>query len=155
MARGRLPGAGGLPPLRLPQRHAADQNHQGRARLTQTRNRLEIYQPTHTPLLSFELEEQVWSEVGRLAKSSLSDYPTTLEQDYELLKRPDLSFNIRNCVTLRVGEKEIFGNYQKMAEELTQLLRLPSKDIRKAAKDMAKDSQKYFEEQILKHLPKE
>lgn len=97
----------------------------------------------------------MWSEVGRLAKSSLSDYPTTLEQDYELLKRPDLSFNIRNCVTLRVGEKEIFGNYQKMAEELTQLLRLPSKDIRKAAKDMAKDSQKYFEEQILKHLPKE
>jgi len=50
---------------------------------------------------------EVWQEVLEMSSDNLKQYPTTLEHDLELLKQ-NLPFNLRNCVVLRSGEKEIF-----------------------------------------------
>lgn len=42
-----------------------------------------------------------------MCEVALKKYPNTLEQDYELLKDPGLTFNQRNCVLFTSGEKEI------------------------------------------------
>jgi hypothetical protein len=42
-----------------------------------------------------------------MCEVALKKYPNTLEQDYELLKDPGLTFNQRNCALFTSGEKEI------------------------------------------------
>ena len=42
-----------------------------------------------------------------MSQEALARYPQTLEEDYEILKRTDLTFNERNCTLFRSGEKEI------------------------------------------------
>ena len=42
-----------------------------------------------------------------MAEEAYSKYDTTYEEDLEILKREDLTFNQRNSVLFRSGEKEI------------------------------------------------
>ena len=37
----------------------------------------------------------------------LSKYPETYEEDLELLKKPTLTFNERNCILFRSSEKKV------------------------------------------------
>lgn len=43
-------------------------------------------------------------------------YPTTIEEDNEILKRTDLTFNHSNSVMMRQGEKAILLFLMKTAE---------------------------------------
>ena len=51
-----------------------------------------------------------WQEVYRTlmlaCQNLVKRYPTTLQQDAELLAKDDLSSNMRNAIHLRKGEKE-------------------------------------------------
>ena len=42
-----------------------------------------------------------------MTRVALEKYPTTLEEDLKILEREDLTFNQRNCVLYRSGEKKI------------------------------------------------
>lgn len=42
-----------------------------------------------------------------MTTEALAQYKTTYEEDLEILKREDLSFNERNMTLFRSGEKEI------------------------------------------------
>ena len=48
-------------------------------------------------------------------------YPTTLEYDLERLENENLSFNLQNCLKLRIGEKRIIENYLNIAKEMRDL----------------------------------
>jgi histone-lysine N-methyltransferase SETD3 len=57
-----------------------------------------------------------------MAQAAYKNYPTTYEEDLEILKRDDLTKNQRNCVLLRAGEKEILLFYINIAGKFTLLL---------------------------------
>lgn len=57
----------------------------------------------------------------KLCEDALFQYPQTLEQDMEILllddeKKEVLSFNERNCVLFRSGEKEILHFYIELCD---------------------------------------
>ena len=53
-------------------------------------------------------EKKMWRRVRQLGNDMLGNYPTTLEEDMEMLKNEELmSQNESNSVQLRVGEKKV------------------------------------------------
>jgi histone-lysine N-methyltransferase SETD3 len=86
-------------------------------------------------------ELRVMNQVSIAAQEILKTFDTTLEEDNKLLEDPDkkLTMNIRNCVVMRRGEKEILNAYLQLAEYLN------------AMKDMDfRGAQKYFRDNIKK-----
>jgi len=65
-----------------------------------------------TPV-SLENENRAWMRLHSETVVALSRYQTTLDQDTELLKSDEtLTYNQRNCILLRIGEKEILHKYK-------------------------------------------
>lgn len=58
------------------------------------------------------LEAAVWNFVYKVCKNALKAYPTTLEEDNELIKIDDIKRKLsqaeRNSILYRIGEKRIF-----------------------------------------------
>ena len=53
-------------------------------------------------------EKKMWRRVRQLGNDMLGNYPTTHEEDMEMLKNEELmSQNESNSVQLRVGEKKV------------------------------------------------
>lgn len=59
-------------------------------------------------------------ELGRLCLSSLARYPTTLQQDLEVLEKDSdenhLATNERNCIRIRAGEKQILNKWLNLSQ---------------------------------------
>jgi len=68
------------------------------------------------PILSLENERKVLVKMKQIAIECLKGYPDTYEKDMELLNNKDLTFNQRNCIILRAGEKKIFNDMIVLAE---------------------------------------
>ena len=64
----------------------------------------------------------MWKFINKMADEALAKYPTTLDQDVEILqkedKEPFLGFNKRNCVVIRSQEKEILLFLKWCAEKV-------------------------------------
>ncbi|CAD8175344.1 unnamed protein product [Paramecium octaurelia] len=78
--------------------------------------------PTKIQPLGIHNELDMWDLIRRICYVALSRYPTTLEQDKEILQICDLTTNQRNCLILRMGEKEILKFYYQFSEKMKQLL---------------------------------
>lgn len=67
------------------------------------------YSAENFMILSIKNEVKVLTSVKNLASKNLSNFPTTIKEDQELLLRDDtehnLTFNQRNCIVYRNGEK--------------------------------------------------
>ena len=74
------------------------------------------------PPLSLKNERKVLEKIYSMAKAGLNAYPTTYQEDLEILKRDDLTFNQRNCVLFRSGEKEILIFLINATEKFIPLL---------------------------------
>ena len=61
----------------------------------------------------------------------LARYPTSYDDDLELLKKDDLTFNERNCYLFRSGEKEILIFLMEMADYVLNLLSMKFKDAKR------------------------
>eukprot|EP00826_Nyctotherus_ovalis_P028222 TRINITY_DN2228_c0_g1_i14.p1 TRINITY_DN2228_c0_g1~~TRINITY_DN2228_c0_g1_i14.p1 ORF type:complete len:132 (+),score=32.22 TRINITY_DN2228_c0_g1_i14:75-470(+) len=60
------------------------------------------------PPITISNELLLLKELRILAEDSLKKYPQTYEEDVELLKeREKLTFNQRNCIIYRMGEKKV------------------------------------------------
>ena len=70
-----------------------------------------------------------------MVTEALGRYPTTLEQDNELIDKDDtesmFTSNERNCVMYRLGEKIILMFLQTAAERFLKLYTMNQKDARK------------------------
>ena len=95
--------------------------------------------------LSIRNEVEVLSELKRTAEKCMSAFQTTIEEDEILLKDPKLTFNQRNCVIVRRGEKQVYRYYIELANFAIPLLEGSWDLIKKVA---AKVSDSPFEAYI-------
>lgn len=74
-------------------------------------------------------EVRAWRKIHQIATDALAKYPTSLEEDKALLVKEDaleqaersLTYNTRNCVLLRVGEKKILHYLLDTATNLVEI----------------------------------
>ena len=66
-----------------------------------------------------------------MCEEELSHYPQTKEEDEEILQRDDLTFNQRNCVLFRHGEKVILHFLIDLGDLVINLLGQKFKDAKK------------------------
>ena len=75
------------------------------------------------------------ARLRQLCTDGLKQYPHSLQEDMEILKLDDeehnLSFNQRNCVLFRSGEKEILHFYIEFSDYVTTLISMKLKDAKK------------------------
>ena len=71
-----------------------------------------------------------------MSEEALAAYPQTLEEDMEILKRDNLTFNERNCVLFRSGEKEILVFLIEMSDYVLKLLEMKFKDAKKFTQNL-------------------
>ncbi len=66
------------------------------------------YEGTNMSIQSLENEKKVLRRVIMLAMKQLKVYPTSIDEDEKILKdEKGLTFNTRNCVLMRLGEKRV------------------------------------------------
>jgi len=66
------------------------------------------FQGTNIPPYSIENEKAVLNRIQEMAEAQLKKYPTTYEEDLKILEtQKDMTFNQRNCVLMRSGEKKV------------------------------------------------
>ena len=72
-----------------------------------------------------ELEIKVLKHLSLLCRRALGKYPTTFEEDLNLIKtKKNISFNLRNCLLLLMSEKTVLSYFIYFCEYCTELLKL-------------------------------
>ena len=95
-----------------------------------------VFQGDEIPLISKKNELATWKLIMGYCSEGLEQYPSTKEEDEEILKREDLTFNMRNCVLFRHGEKEILAFLFELGEKVTQILGMKFKDAKKLVQNL-------------------
>jgi histone-lysine N-methyltransferase SETD3 len=76
---------------------------------TQTKRKIKV------PHLSIACEKKALKKMKEIAEKCLKKYPQSYEEDMKILnEQKDLSFNIRNCIVYRAGEKKVFLTANKV-----------------------------------------
>ena len=55
-------------------------------------------------------------------KQNLNEFPDSFEHDLEILKKDNLTYNERNCIILRVGEKRVYNFLIKFCTKVIDAL---------------------------------
>ena len=72
-----------------------------------------------------ELEIKVLKHLSLLCRRALGKYPTTFEEDLNLIKtKKNISFNLRNCLLLLMSEKTVLSYFIFFCEYCLELLKL-------------------------------
>ena len=97
-----------------------------------------VFTADQIPPTDSKLERKVWEEVKVLCVTALAKFPTSAEKDLEILeeKERQLSFNERNCVLFRYGEKEILLFLMEFADYCLDLLNLTFKEAKKKTQNL-------------------
>lgn len=91
----------------------------------------ETYHGAQIPPLSIDSEIRILKKTIVLAEKQLSMYKTTYEEDLKILEEnKDLTFNQRNCVLMRSGEKRILIKLSELGKLGLELINLPLKKAR-------------------------
>jgi len=110
------------------------------------------------PPISPANELRVMTEVKTAALQVLEGFDTSLEEDNKMLDDPDkkLTMNMRNCLIMRRGEKEILHAYLQLADHLIAIKDLDlrgaqryyAKNVKKGGKEPTVEwrMERYFEE---------
>lgn len=69
-----------------------------------------VFQGTNIPPMSIENEKKVLAKIQKYAIEQLKRYPTTYEEDLKILEtNKEMTWNQRNCVLMRSGEKKVLS----------------------------------------------
>eukprot|EP01022_Parablepharisma_sp_SALTPOND_P019559 TRINITY_DN3361_c0_g1_i1.p1 TRINITY_DN3361_c0_g1~~TRINITY_DN3361_c0_g1_i1.p1 ORF type:complete len:583 (-),score=90.94 TRINITY_DN3361_c0_g1_i1:4775-6523(-) len=79
------------------------------------------------PPISATNEERALEMLKKLCEKNLARYPQSYEYDVEALKNPGLSYNERNCIIFRKGEKRVHNFHIRLATEVINVLKTKSK----------------------------
>ena len=98
----------------------------------------DLHQPMHFKVedlepLSLRNETHVLQLLQFTAQGILAKFDTSIDEDTALLKDPTLTFNQRNCVVVRRGEKQVLQHYIDLADVCIPLLRKPWSVLRSTA----------------------
>ena len=106
-----------------------------------------------------ENEIRVWLRIDALVDASLAKYETTYQEDLDLLAKDEqekcLTYNQRNCILFRSGEKKILHFLKEAAAIFARLTKMSLKDAVKEV-NLMKDFDPcldYFKNCILPNLP--
>jgi len=90
------------------------------------------FQGTNIPPISLSNEKSVLKRIMDQALIQLKKYPTTYEEDLKILEnqKDKMSWNNRNCVLMRSGEKKILLYLIQLATLGLQLIDMPLKKAR-------------------------
>lgn len=89
----------------------------------------------------------MWVRIKKCCEEVLASYPTTREQDEEILKDTSkLSFVESNCINLRLNEKKIFIYMLEQSEYFIKLLAMTRKeaDLMVIGKDSSNHIIQYY-----------
>ena len=82
----------------------------------------------YLPKYTKENEAKAWKLISSACDKNLSRYPTTLQEDIELLAKddqePSLGFNIRNCILYRKGEKDILHYLKDCCDKIQKCVKM-------------------------------
>lgn len=117
------------------------------------------FNPELLPTISRRNERRIFERIIELSSIALDIYPHTLEEDREILKDESLTFNQRNCVLFRSGEKEILHHNIEFGQYIINLLDLKFSDARKEVQNSLpskfESSREYIQNQLLALLLRE
>ena len=99
-------------------------------------NGQQVFKADNIKPQSVALERRVFLSIKSLCQVALDKYPNSLEKDYELLKLDSLTFNERNCVLFRSGEKEILHFLIEFSDYVLNLLSMTFKDAKKTTQTL-------------------
>ena len=94
------------------------------------------FQGDSIPAISKRNEKRTFEKIKAMCEAALADYPQKYEEDMEILKNDDppmskLTFNERNMVLFRSGEKYILHFFIKLADIVLRLIDQKLKDAKK------------------------
>ena len=114
------------------------------------------------PPITVDNEKAALMKLKLIAENTLQEYPDTYEKDMEILKAESiggekLTFNQKNSIMLRSGEKKILNNMISMAEIALTMIGMESvqdaeKFIEKAGKNLPYPT--YFKKSLIPFLHK-
>ena len=95
------------------------------------------YKAENLSVISIKNESKILSKIKQMSETYLAAYPNSIEEDTEILARDDkeqyLTFNQRNCVYFRKGEKEILIWFIQFTTYTLALLTMKWKEAKKEA----------------------
>jgi histone-lysine N-methyltransferase SETD3 len=84
--------------------------------------------------ISIRNEKKVLQDLFKASSEMYKGFPESLEHDQKLLDTNELKdSNLRNCVVMRRGEKQVLRWFMDLAEKSLPLLDLPWKDLKRTA----------------------
>jgi histone-lysine N-methyltransferase SETD3 len=87
---------------------------------------LEIIDP-----ISIANETRVMQAMAQQCQTVLSGFDTTLEEDNKAIEEGKLTMNVRNCVVMRRGEKEVLNAYIDLNNTLQEVKDLDLRQLKK------------------------
>lgn len=102
----------------------------GQARLG--RSVLEDLKSTdYTKPIDIESERATWQLIQAKMSAMLAAFPTTVQEDLQALDpaAPPLTFNQRNCILLRKGDKMILTYFINTSQNLINTLNIKKSDL--------------------------
>eukprot|EP01113_Clastostelium_recurvatum_P029959 TRINITY_DN36288_c0_g1_i1.p1 TRINITY_DN36288_c0_g1~~TRINITY_DN36288_c0_g1_i1.p1 ORF type:complete len:112 (-),score=18.27 TRINITY_DN36288_c0_g1_i1:59-394(-) len=75
-----------------------------------------LYIETRNPLIPYDIARMYF-------ESDINEYKTTMEEDQKLLASSSLTYNTRNLVRLRLGEKQVLDHALHLVEDIIQQLK--------------------------------
>lgn len=102
------------------------------------------YKAENLSVLSIKNETRVLQKLKSLSEEYLSLYPCSLADDEEALRQDDegvteMTFNQRNSVLFRQGEKEILHWFIRFSDFVQNLLKMKFKEARKETQQLPKE----------------
>lgn len=102
------------------------------------------YKAENLPVLSIKNETRVLEKLKSLSKEYLGWYPHSLSDDEEALRQDDegmteMTFNQRNSVLFRQGEKEILHWFIRFADFVQNMLTMKFKEAKKETQILPKE----------------
>jgi len=95
----------------------------------------DVFKGTSMQCLNLDNEKKMWKKIEEVVDESIAKYPTTLEEDNAILEKDDqeqtLSYNERNCILYRQGEKIILHFLKTCSQRFVKLLGMSQKDAKK------------------------
>lgn len=80
----------------------------------------------YLPKISVKNEIAAWNLITSVVDACLAKYPTTIEEDIELLKQDEstntLGFNKRNCILYRKGEKQVLNSLKDVSKRVDEMV---------------------------------
>lgn len=102
--------------------------------------------------ISADNEKRALVKLYQCAQDAMSKFKTTVEEDEALLRGSTLTFNQRNCVIMRQGEKQVLEHFMRLAKTCVNLLSMNYSEVKYSLSRMTDANIKEYAEKVVCYL---